>query len=209
MLKLRAMLEQPDDQAQALRVLRRLSTAPITGQLESTTGICALVRELSTDETVQAAMEAGSEEAAEAATVTKRIVSAWEAQLEEERREQEAHRQRNARPAAAQREKRKDPETAARVRARIVLIRVDKRLHTVPRMSVQKARAVRGALPPPPGGDYFFFYFLLFLQHCKNTALFHSRSYINDPHVERGHTVGHPALRDRHLRPVYLGIRRW
>ena len=113
MLKLRAMLEHPDDQAHALRVLRRLSTAPITGQLESTTGICALVRELSTDETVQAAMEAGSEEAAEAATVATRIVSAWEAQLEEERRQQEAHRQRNTRPAAAQREKRKDPNCRA------------------------------------------------------------------------------------------------
>jgi hypothetical protein len=63
MLKLHAMLEQPDDQAHTLRVLRRLSTVPITAQLESTTDICALLRELSTDETVQAAAEAGSEKA--------------------------------------------------------------------------------------------------------------------------------------------------
>ena len=97
MLKLHAMLEQPDDQAHALCVLRRLSTVPITAQLESTTGILALMRELSTDEIVQAAVEAGSGEAGQAASLIMRIISVWEAQLEEERQQRDAQQQRSVR----------------------------------------------------------------------------------------------------------------
>jgi hypothetical protein len=113
MLKLRAMLEQPDDEVHALRVLRRLSMVPITAQLESVTGIGAFMRELSTDETVQAAAEAGSEAAAQAATLTTRVVSLWERQLEEERQQRDAQRLRSARPAPEKREKKKDPNCKA------------------------------------------------------------------------------------------------
>ena len=113
MLKLHVMLEQPDDTAHALCVLRRLSTVPITAQLESTTGILALMRELLTDGTVQAAAEAGSEEAVQAASLTMRIISAWEAQLKEEHQQRDAQRQRSVRPAAEKRERKKDPNCRA------------------------------------------------------------------------------------------------
>ena len=38
-LKLRAMIEQPKDPAHLLRVLRRLSTAPMSIQLDATSGM--------------------------------------------------------------------------------------------------------------------------------------------------------------------------
>ena len=47
LLKLRAMIEQPEDQAHALRVLRRLSTVPMTGQLNVATSMLACLAELS------------------------------------------------------------------------------------------------------------------------------------------------------------------
>ena len=114
LLKLRAMIEQPEDQAHALRVLRRLSTVPMTGQLNVATSMLACLAELSADARVRAAVQAGAEEAVEAATLLARITSAWEAQLEEEQRQRDAQRQRNMPAAApARKEKRKDPNCLA------------------------------------------------------------------------------------------------
>ena len=96
MLKLQAMLEQPDDEAHALRVLRRLSMAPITAQLEATTGLLAFMVEQSTDERLRDAAQAGAEEAARAATLATSIVRAWQAQLAEEQKQREAAQQRKA-----------------------------------------------------------------------------------------------------------------
>ena len=84
MLKLRAMLEEPDTPAQVLRVLRRLSMVPLTIQLNNSTDMLELMVSLSTDDTVQAAVRAGVEQAAEVATLAARVVCVWEAQLEGE-----------------------------------------------------------------------------------------------------------------------------
>ena len=102
MLKLKAMLEQPDDVAHALRVLQRLSTVPITHQLEETAGvgILAFLVGLSADETMQAAVEAGAEEAKQAVTLMARIVSMWKAQLSEEQKQRDAAQTRQQRNAA-------------------------------------------------------------------------------------------------------------
>ena len=114
MLKLLAMLEQPDDQTHALRVLRRLSTVPMTAQLESTTGFLAFLVEQSTDPRLEAAIEAGVEEAVQVATLAASIVRVWEAQLVEERRQWEAQ-QRKAQTPAAEKcvKKKKDPNCRA------------------------------------------------------------------------------------------------
>lgn len=112
-LRLRSMLEQPSDQAHALLVLRRLSTAPITLRLEETTGIAAFMAELQTDETVQAAALAGVDEALQASDLISRIVSVWEAQLETERKQRDAHtkRQQSCAHALPLKQKRaKDPD---------------------------------------------------------------------------------------------------
>jgi hypothetical protein len=90
MLKLRAMLEEPDTPAQVLRVLRRLSMAPLTIHLNNSTEMLEFMVSLSTDDTVQAAVLAGVEEAAEVATLAARVVSVWEAQLVDERKQREA-----------------------------------------------------------------------------------------------------------------------
>ena len=79
MLKLKAVLEAPNDAAHAQRVLRRLSMVPMTMQLDTTTGFLAFMVELSTDETVQATVQAGAEEAVQAASLITRILSTWEA----------------------------------------------------------------------------------------------------------------------------------
>ena len=72
MLKLRAMLDEPDTPAQVLHVLRRLSMAPLTIQLNKSTDILNFMVSLSTDGTVQAAVQAGVEGAAEVATLAAR-----------------------------------------------------------------------------------------------------------------------------------------
>ena len=117
MLKLKAMLEQPDDVAHALRVLQRLSTVPITRQLEETAGILAFLVGLSADETMQAAVEAGEEEAKQAVTLMARIVSTWEAQLTEEQKQREAAQTRQRRDASAEvaprQQRQKDPNCLA------------------------------------------------------------------------------------------------
>ena len=59
MLKLRAMLDEPDTPAQVLHVLRRLSMAPLTIQLNNSTDMLECMVSLSTDGTVQAAVQAG------------------------------------------------------------------------------------------------------------------------------------------------------
>ena len=79
MLKLRAMLEEPDSPAQVLRVLRRLSMAPLTIQLNNATDMLEFMVSLSTDDAVQGAVRAGVEGAAEVATLATRVVSVWEA----------------------------------------------------------------------------------------------------------------------------------
>ena len=89
MLKLRAMLDEPDTPAQLLHVLRRLSMAPLTIQLNKSTDILNFMVSLSTDGTVQAAVQAGVEGAAEVATLAARVVSVWEAQLEDERKQRD------------------------------------------------------------------------------------------------------------------------
>ena len=61
MLKLKAMLEEPDAPAQVLRVLRRLSMVPMTIQLNNSTDMLEFMVLLSTDDTVQAAVQAGVE----------------------------------------------------------------------------------------------------------------------------------------------------
>ena len=78
MLKLRAMLEEPDDLEHAERVLRRLSMVPMTSKLDETTGFVAFMAELSCQETVQAAVQAGAEEAVHATALIARIVSTYE-----------------------------------------------------------------------------------------------------------------------------------
>ena len=114
LLRLKAMIEQPDDETHALRVLRRLSTVRMTGQLNAATHMLACLAELSADARVRAAAQAGVEEAVEAAALLARITSAWKAQLEEEQRQRDAQQQRNL-PAAvpARKEKRKDPNCIA------------------------------------------------------------------------------------------------
>ena len=113
MLKLRAMLEEPKDPAHALRVLRRLSMAPLTTQLETSTGILAFADELSRDDSVQSAAQAGDDEAVQVLTLVASIVRAWGTQLEEERRQQEAQRQRGGGPAQKKAPKEKDPNCPA------------------------------------------------------------------------------------------------
>ena len=89
MLKLKAMLEEPDAPAQVLRVLRRLSMVPMTIQLNNSTDMLEFMVLLSTDDTVQAAVQAGVEEAAEVAALAARVVSVWEVQLVDERKQRE------------------------------------------------------------------------------------------------------------------------
>ena len=90
MLKLRTMLEQPKDPAHLLRVLWRLSTVPMTLQLDATSGMSAFFAELQADESVLAAVDAGVEEAVQAVALLARIVSVWERQLGDERRDRDA-----------------------------------------------------------------------------------------------------------------------
>ena len=90
MLKLRAMLEEPDSPAQVLCVLRRLSMAPLTIQLNNSTDMLEFMVSLSTDDAVQGVVRAGVEGAAEVATLATRVVSVWEAQLEDERKQRDA-----------------------------------------------------------------------------------------------------------------------
>ena len=94
MLRLRAMLEEPTDTAHAQLVLRRLSMVPMTIKLDETTGFVAFMAGLSSDETVQAAVEAGAEAAVQMVRLIARIRSTWEAQLGEEQKQLEATRQR-------------------------------------------------------------------------------------------------------------------
>ena len=110
MLKLRAILEQPDDKAQGMRALRRFSMARLTSKLEEATGILAFMRELSTDETVQDAAQLGEHDALEAVTLSARTVRAWEMHLDEERRQKEATAaKKRPAPAGARAVKEKDP----------------------------------------------------------------------------------------------------
>ena len=86
----------------------------MTSQLNASTGMLACLAELSADARVRAAVQAGAEEAVEAAALLARITSAWEAQLEEEQRQRDAQQQRNMLAAApARKEKRKDPNCLA------------------------------------------------------------------------------------------------
>ena len=97
-----------------MHVLRRLSTVPMTGQLNASTGVLSCLEALSADETLQAAVQAGASEAVEADALLARITSAWKAQLEEEQRQRDAQQQRNLPAAApARKEKRKDPNCIA------------------------------------------------------------------------------------------------
>ena len=114
MLKLRAMLEQPDDLAHAERVLRRLSMVPMTSKLDDTTGFVAFMAELSGQETVQAAVRAGAEEALNATALIARIVSTWEAQLKEEQKQRDAAtNMRQRQEAAPPQQRQKDPNCLA------------------------------------------------------------------------------------------------
>ena len=91
LLKLRAVIEDPPDVDHAMRVLRRLSTVPMTSQLDAATGMLSCLSTLAADEAVQEAVHAGAEVAVEAAGMIARIISVWEAQLEEERKQRSAH----------------------------------------------------------------------------------------------------------------------
>ena len=115
MLKLKAALEEPNDLAHALRVLRRLSMVPMTTRLDTTSGMVAFLAELQSNETVRAAAEAGGE-AAEAVTLMTRIASTWDAQLEEEQKQRDTQpqRQQDANSEAAPKRKRPlDPNCLA------------------------------------------------------------------------------------------------
>lgn len=117
MLKLKAMLEEPTDMVHTQLVLRRLSMVPMTIKLNETTGFAAFLVELSSDETVQAAVQAGAEDAVHATTLIARIVSTWEVQLSEEHKQRDAAqalRRRDANAEAAPRQPRqKDPNCLA------------------------------------------------------------------------------------------------
>ena len=71
-------------------------------QLNETTDFLAFMDELSRDETVQAAVQAGVEEAVRAAALIARIVIVWTAQLDEEQMQRDAAqaRQRSGRSGA-------------------------------------------------------------------------------------------------------------
>ena len=113
-LKLRAMLEEPNDLAYAQRVLRRLSMVPMTIKLDETTGFVAFLAGLSSEETVQAAVQAGAEGAEWVVTIIARIVSTWRSQLDEEQEQRELARQDSKAAAASNKSKRfKDPNCAA------------------------------------------------------------------------------------------------
>ena len=117
MLKLQAMLEQPDNLAHAQRVLRRLSMVPMTSKLDETTGFVAFMAELSDQEMVQAAVQAGAEDALRATALIARIVSTWEAQLQEEQKQRDdaalKTRQRQDASAAPRQQRQKDPNCLA------------------------------------------------------------------------------------------------
>ena len=113
MLHLRAMLEQPNDAEHTQRVLRRLSMAPMTAQLDTTTGFVAFMIELSNDETVQAAVQAGAEEAVQAASLITRIVNTWKAQLREEQKQRDAHLRQQPAVTAPKEKRPKDPNCLA------------------------------------------------------------------------------------------------
>ena len=119
MLKLQAMLEEPNDMAHAQCVLRRLSMVPMTMQLDATTGFLAFMVELSTNETLQAAVQTGEEEAVHAAALIARIVSTWQAQLSEEQKQRDAaaqtrqRRDANAEAAPHRQQQKKDPNCPA------------------------------------------------------------------------------------------------
>lgn len=114
-LKLRAMIEQPEDPAHLLRVLRRLSSVPMTLQLDATSGMVAFFAELQADETVCAAVGAGVEEAVQAVALMARTARVWEKQLEEQRRERATRleRRQHAAEPATKEKKAKDPNCAA------------------------------------------------------------------------------------------------
>ena len=117
MLKLKGMLEEPTDMAHAQLVLRRLSMVPMTCKLDETTGFVAFMAGLSSDETVQAAVEAGAEAAVQTVTLITRIVSTWGAQLGEEQKQLDASRQRlvrrDANAEVAPKQKPRDPNCLA------------------------------------------------------------------------------------------------
>ena len=99
LLKLRAMIENPCDVEHATRVLRRLSTVPMTSQLDGATGMRACLASLAGNETMQAAVHEGAEEAVEVAEVIARLIRVWEEQLEEEQRQRNAHAAPTPKPA--------------------------------------------------------------------------------------------------------------
>jgi hypothetical protein len=124
MLKLRAMLEEPNDLTHALRVLRRLSMVPMTMRLDTTSGMVAFLAELQANETVRAAVQAGAEAAVQAVTLMARIASTWDAQLEEEQKQRDSQirkqlgrRDANADPLNS-RVKKKGPDLCAACQGR-------------------------------------------------------------------------------------------
>ena len=69
---------------------RRPQHPPMTSKLDETTGFVAFMAELSGHKTVQAAVQAGVEEAVHATALITRIKSTWEAQLSEEQKQRDA-----------------------------------------------------------------------------------------------------------------------
>ena len=89
----------------------------MTSKLDETTDFVAFMAELSCQEIVQAAVQAGAEEAVHATALIARIASTWEAQLSEEHKQRDAaqaQRRRDANAEAAPRQPRqKDPNCLA------------------------------------------------------------------------------------------------
>ena len=85
MLKLKAALEEPEDATHVKCTLKRLSMVPMTAALESESGIVACVRELRTDEALQAAAAEGNADAKSISKLMGRLVSAWDAHIAKER----------------------------------------------------------------------------------------------------------------------------
>lgn len=98
MRKLRDMISNASEYKQTERPLHRLSMMPMTLMLDRNTRMVEFVSELLAAETLQAAVRAGDVEAVHIAQLCARIVSAWRAQLEEERRQRQPPPQPDGKP---------------------------------------------------------------------------------------------------------------
>ena len=95
----------------ALDALRRLSMAPMTLKVDHTTGVRESMAQLQATEALQAAAQAGDTQAKRIAELFASILSTWDAQLEEERRQRTPKEQPPSKPGPKPRPR--DPSCAA------------------------------------------------------------------------------------------------